>query len=141
MAPVSLVIIFFVTMMVLPDVFDIEIEIASPEVVNVNQAFEIQWLIRNDSANQQTLVDIDLADEYLQGIVIESSDPPFSASEHEAIGSYVSYSFDLPIPPEQTTEITFSALGKVPGDYSGVIGFCINSRLSCLEYELLTTVE
>lgn len=100
-----------------PEVKDIEVLITSPEVVKVGEPFKIRFDVRNEAAYEQELSTIWIADEYLQGIVIESSDPPF-LFQLPLFGSTV-YNYALPIPRGQNIEITLSAHGKALGEYNG----------------------
>jgi len=46
----------------------------------------------------QRLVDLDIADSYLDGVVLRASEPSFASSQHVPLDRSVSHSFDLPIP-------------------------------------------
>ncbi len=127
------------SMIVVPPIENIEVWIDAPMVAKEGEPFEIEWHVRNKSDNEQTLVDVDSGDEYLEGIKIDSSDPAFSEREPELF--FVSYSYDLPIPPRQEISITLHAHGEARGDYVGDFAFCINHITTCLSYRVLTTVE
>ena len=118
---------------------DIEVWVDAPLVVNEGESFEIGLHAHNTGDTQVTLVGIDIPDEYLRGIVIESSDPPFSASEKALFVVY--YSYDLPIDAGQELEIILQASGEVQGNYYDYFRFCIDSELTCLVYRVLTTVQ
>ncbi len=118
---------------------DIEIRVDAPLVVNQGEPFEIKLHAQNKGDTQVTLVAIDISKEYLRGIVIESFDPPFSASEE--IFWIVSHFYDLSIPAGQEIEITLQAHGEVQGNYYEWLSFCIDSELTCLDYQVLTTVQ
>ncbi len=141
LAPVALV-LFFVggfTLSTLLQPQDIEIRVDAPLVVNQGEPFEIKLHAQNKGDTQVTLVAIDISQEYLRGIVIDSSDPPFSASEE--ILWIVSHFYDLSIPAGQEIEITLQAHGEVQGNYYEWFSFCIDSEMTCLDYEVLTTVQ
>ena len=87
------------------------------------------------------LLDLDIAGEYLKGILIESSNPPFSQSEHLPFGGWISYSYNLALPPGKEISVTLFAHAAQQGDYSGEFGFCINNMHSCLYYPVRTIVE
>jgi hypothetical protein len=118
---------------------DIEIRVDAPLVVNQGEPFEIQLHAQNKGDTQVTLVAIDISQEYLRGIVIESFDPPFSASEN--IAFVVSHFYDLSIPAGQEIEIILQAHGEVQGNYYEYFSFCIDSEFTCLDYQVLTTVQ
>lgn len=120
---------------------NIEVAIDSPTTIKQGERFDIRVRIRNTGASVQTLVDLDIADEFLKGVVIEDSDPPFSQSEHIPVDNTISYSYDLAVPPGNEISITLSAYAAYQGDYSGDFDFCINSMVSCLFYTVRTIVE
>jgi hypothetical protein len=142
LAPVA-VVLFLVggfTLSTLLQPQDIEIRVDAPLVVNEGEPFEIQLHAQNKGDTQVTLVAIDISKEYLRGIVIESFNPPFSESE-EDLPFIVSYHYDLPIPAGQKIEIILQAHGEVQGNYYEWFSFCIDSAMTCLDYEVLTTVQ
>lgn len=118
---------------------DIEIRVDAPLVVNQGEPFEIELHAQNKGDTQVTLVAIDISKEYLRGIEIESFDPAFFASE--VVPFAVSYYFDLPIPAGQEIEIILQAHGEVQGNYYEYFSFCIDSAMTCLQYQVLTTVQ
>ncbi len=120
---------------------NIEVTVDSPTTIKQGERFAIRVSVRNTGASEQTLVDLDIADEFLKGVVIESSDPPFSQSMHISVDNTISYSYDLAIPPGKEISITLSAYAAYQGDYSGEFDFCINSETSCLSYAVRTIVE
>ncbi len=141
LAPVAVVLFLVggVTLSTLLQPQDIEIRVAAPLVVNQGEPFEIQLHAQNKGDTQVTLVDIEISKEYLRGIVIESFDPPFSASEN--IPFAVSHFYDLSIPAGQEIEIILQAHGEVQGNYYEFFSFCIDSEFTCLDYQVLTTVQ
>ncbi len=136
---VGLLIVVGFTLSTLFQPQDIEIRVDAPLVVNEGEPFEIQLHAQNKGDTQVTLVAIDISKEYLRGIVIESFDPPFSASADTVFA--VSYFYDLSIPAGQEIEIILQAHGEVQGNYYEWFSFCIDSAMTCLDYEVLTTVQ
>ncbi len=141
LAPVAVVLFLVggVTLSTLLQPQDIEIRVDAPLVVNQGEPFEIKLHARNKGDTQVTLVAIDISKEYLRGIEIESFDPPFSASED--IFFIVSHYYDLPIHAGQEIEIILQAHGEVQGNYYEFFSFCIDSAMTCLDYQVLTTVQ
>ncbi len=141
LAPVAVVLLLVggFTLSTLLQPQDIEIRVDAPLVVNQGEPFEIQLHAQNKGDTQVTLVAIDISKEYLRGIVIESFNPPFS--ESEAFPFIVSHYYYLPIPAGQEIEITLQAHGEVQGNYYEWFSFCIDSEMTCLDYEVLTTVQ
>jgi hypothetical protein len=89
----------------------------------------------------QYLVDLDVADEYLEGVVIESATPRFTDAFHVPLDNTISYSFDLPIEPGAEVLVVFVAYAAKVGDFSGEIDFCVNSEVICIPYPVRTIIE
>ena len=120
---------------------NIQISVESPTTVKKDERFVIQTSARNTATTPQTLVDIDVGEEYLEGIVIESTEPPFSEAMHIPIDNTMSYSFDLAIAPGEEVVVIFHAYAAQAGDHSSEVDFCINSETSCLYYPIRTIVQ
>ena len=120
---------------------NIEIGVTAPITISQLQRFQIEATARNTGSAVQTLVSLDIADEYLQGIVIESSTPPFANAFHVPIDNTMSYSFDLPIQPGAEVTVLFQAFAAHPGDFAGEVDFCINSETSFVSYPVRTIVQ
>jgi len=120
---------------------DVEVSVEAPSEVNHGDRFVVQAQVRNTADRRQVLVDLDLADTYLEGIAIERAEPPFSDARHVPIDNTVSYSFDIPIGPGEETTVSFYAYAAHVGDYQGRIDFCINSEIRCITYRLRTIVR
>ena len=121
---------------------NVDIRVDAPLSVQVDQEFDITLTIRNTGASAQTLVDLDIADEYLEGVVVSEMDPPFSDATHVGFGDNTqSYSMDITLPAGQEVTVTISAYAAHAGDYAGDIDFCINSAISCLSYPVRTIIR
>ena len=57
---------------------NVEVSVDAPTAVAQGERFEIRARVLNTATKTQTLVDLDIADKYLDGIVIESTEPRFS---------------------------------------------------------------
>jgi hypothetical protein len=112
-----------------------------PPTVSKGERFEIRAKVLNTSQETQTLCDLDIADEYLDGIIIESTRPRYSEAWHVPIDNTMSYSFDLAIPPGEEKVVVLSAYAARPGDYSGEVDFCINTELNYLSAPVRTIIE
>ena len=135
--PLSLAVIVLAGVTVsAPD--NVQISIVSPTLVEQGDNVEINIRIGNTALVEQTLVAVDISSSYLDGIVIEGSEPPFLSSEQLPFGG-TSYSYDLVLPPQSATTITFVALAAGEGDHRGFLNVCINSDVSCISYEVHTT--
>jgi hypothetical protein len=113
----------------------------APLNAQLGSHFSIIATATNQTGAAKTLQDIDVADEYLQGIAIEGTDPPFKTAEHIPLDDTVSHHFELVIPPHGTVTVRFSAYAAHVGDYSGDFDFCIDGGASCSSYALRTIIR
>jgi hypothetical protein len=120
---------------------NVEINIEMPVSVNVDQEFKIVLTVRNTGSSPQTLVDVDIADEYLEGVVVRAIEPAFKDAMHVPFDNTQSYSMDVLLPPAQEVSVTISAYAAHGGDYAGDIDFCINSAVSCLSHPVRTIIR
>jgi hypothetical protein len=107
----------------------------------VGERFEIRAIATNTAQRPQKLVSLDIADEYLQGIAVEKSDPPFKEAFHVPIDNTMSYVFELPMGPGEQREVVFQAYAAHAGDHAGDVDFCINSEFAFISYPVRTIVE
>ena len=120
---------------------NVEISVEAPMSVQSGERFEIRAVVTNTGNSSQKLVALDVADEYLEGIAIESSEPPFKEAYHVPIDNTVSYVFKLPIDPGGQREVVFQAYAAHAGDHMGEIDFCINTDFTFVSHPLRTIVE
>lgn len=113
----------------------------APLNVSRGARFTLVATVENHSAQPRKLIDIDVADEYLKGVAIETTEPPFQSAEHVPIDNTVSHSFDLTIPANGKVEVRFTALAAQPGDFAGDLDFCIDSETRCISRNVRTIVE
>jgi hypothetical protein len=123
------------------DVEDILLVVEGPVAVVAGDEFTLTARIRNSAAKPQRLVDLDIADSYLDGIVIRASEPAFSSSEHIPIDRSVSHSYDQAIPAGGELVVTLHALALRPGDFAGDFDFCINRSYAYLTHHIRTVVR
>ncbi|HSJ75513.1 MAG TPA: hypothetical protein VK899_04925, partial [Gemmatimonadales bacterium] len=79
-------------------------------------------------------------DEYLKGIAIEGTEPPFESTMHVPVDNTVSHTFNLPIPANGKVEVRFNVLAAHPGDFAGDLDFCIDSQTRCISRNVRTIV-
>lgn len=120
---------------------DVAVVVDGPVAVVAGEEFTLTAHIRNSGTKPQKLVDLDIADTYLDGIVISASEPAFSSSEHIALDSSVSHSFDRQIPANGELVVRLRALALRPGDFAGDFDFCINNSFACLPHHIRTVVR
>ncbi len=120
---------------------EVDVMVEAPLEVQQGERFTVVARVRDLSGERRELVDLDVADSYLAGIVIESSDPPFSDAMHVPVDNSLSYSFDLGIEGGGEVVVTFYAYAAHAGDHQGDIDFCIDGAISCLSYPVRTIVR
>lgn len=118
----------------------VEVTVDAPGRVEEGEAFEIVARVRNTGQKPRTLVDLDLADEYLEGIAITDTEPDHTDSMHVPIDNTVSYSFGMTVEPGDEAVVTFQAHAAHAGDWSGDFDFCIDSVVRCLPRHVRTVV-
>jgi hypothetical protein len=119
----------------------IAVTVEAPLKVMRGSRFTVLASVENHSTETRTLVDIDVADEYLKGIAIETTEPPFQSAEHVPIDNTVSHSFDIAIPANGKVEVRFATLAAHPGDFAGDLDFCIDTETRCTSRNVRTIVE
>jgi hypothetical protein len=119
----------------------VKVSADAPPTVAKGDRFEIRAKVLNTSSEQQTLCDLDIADGYLEGIIIEGTRPEYTEAWHVPIDNTMSYSFDLPLSPGEAAVVVLSAYAAKRGDYSGEIDFCINTEYNYLSAPVRTIVE
>jgi hypothetical protein len=123
------------------EVEDINVVVEGPVAVIAGEEFTLTARIRNSAGRPQKLVDLDIADSYLDGIVISGSEPAFRSSEHIPIDRSVSHSYDQAIPARGELVVTLHALALRPGDFAGDFDFCINRSYAYLTHHIRTVVR
>ena len=109
------------------EVEGINIQMNIPVTVNTNEEFVTQITVTNTLNNSQTLVSIDIGDNYLEGIALLKTVPNFTDQMHVPFDNSISYSFGKEIGPQKsiTIDLYWKALSE--GVFSDDIDFCINS--------------
>jgi hypothetical protein len=132
---------FVVVSFLLKQPEDIEVSVDAPARVAEGETFLITARARNTGDEPRRLVDLDLADEYLEGVLILGTEPAYRDSMHVPIDNTVSYEFELAIPPGGVAEVMLEAQALRAGDFSGDFDFCIDSETSCLSSHVRTFVD
>ena len=119
----------------------VEVRIEAPLEAVVGERFTFVARVKNTSSEARTLADLDVADSYLRGIVIERTEPAFSEASHMPIDNTMSYTLNQSIAAGAELVVTVFAMAGHPGDHAGDVDFCIDSRMSCLPYPIRTIVR
>jgi hypothetical protein len=106
-----------------------------PVDMNVDETFGFLIAITNISSAPAELLNIDFSTNYLRGLLVETTDPPYiNTFEYPPVGGgemFQSYSFNMPIAPGETLTIAFNGRAVLAGDFTGSILVCINSGVNC----------
>lgn len=120
---------------------NVTVGVQAPVSVATGSRFDIIATVTNRSSSVRTLVDLDVADDYLKGVAIESSEPAYKTSTHIPIDDKISYHFGLTIPANGTVQVRFKAFAAYAGDYAGDVDFCIDHEMSCTTQHVRTIVR
>jgi hypothetical protein len=119
----------------------VEVSVEAPPRVARDQEFAITVRVRNTAGKPCVLDSLDVADEYLAGVAIRSSEPPFKDTMHLPIDNSNSYEYKKTIPPGQDLVVRFRAVALRPGDHSGDIDVCVDWGGNCTSHPLRTMVD
>jgi hypothetical protein len=119
---------------------DIEVNTTVPAVVSLDDEYLLVVEITNLAEKEQTLDSIDIDLGYLDGVVVENTEPAY-ADFSDYGDDYHSFEFHSRIPAGRTLEVSFYLTAVRTGDLSGEIGVCINSFVNCTNRLIRTIVE
>ena len=120
---------------------NVEVDIQAPLQVKEGDDFVITATVSNSASKTQTLVSLDIGDEYLVGIAVLKTEPRHKEATHVPIDNTMSYVFDLPMKPGEEVRILLHSKAVKTGDHKSEIDFCINSDASFLSKSVRTIVE
>lgn len=117
----------------------VQIDVSSPSVTSQGQGFVIEIAVENLADELQTLDSIDIYTDYLQGITIQTSEPSFVDSSDSP--DFASYFFFMDIPPGDSINVQFHAVGVRAGEFSGSLDVCINTGVACSTFNIVTSIS
>jgi hypothetical protein len=117
---------------------NVNLTVNHPYTVAPGDSFQIEILIENTDTDSQSLDSIDIYNDYLRGVRILSSDPPYSESSN--LFGITSYWYDRDIRPGQTLRVVLSAQALQTGFYTADIDVCINNPYTYATYVIQTEV-
>ncbi len=118
---------------------EVDLGVIVPAQAEVGESFNILVRVNNSAGETQVLDSIDIELSYLEGVRIESTDPPYSDT-FEVFG-YQSFTLLQDIPPGGEVEVQFQATAVAAGNYRGDIDICINTGGNCSTRVLHTAIE
>lgn len=125
----------------LDDTDDFSAVVDAPALVQKGQPFTVTVTISNSAAEPQVLESLDIADEWLAGVTIQSSSPPYGEAMHVPIDGTWSYSYQETIPAGGSVAVTLQATGVQTGSFRGEVDVCVGGMARFRSYPLVTTVE
>jgi hypothetical protein len=120
---------------------DVSVSIDVPVFVSQGQEFAFVCTVANKSTKPQKLLSLDVAEGFLKGIVIHSTQPPFVEAMRVPIFKTMSYSFDETIEPGETLKVVFKCYAAMPGDWNGEVYFFMKKHAPALIYPVRTIVK
>lgn len=111
-----------------------------PATVKQNDTFGLAIQIENLDARPRVLDSIEFSPDYLAGITIEESAPPFTTASERPYSGDQAYIFDLTLESGEIVTVEFSAVGQQAGEFSGELDVCLDGMVRCLSYGIQTVV-
>lgn len=116
----------------------ISVAIESPPEVKAGEPFEIRAIVTNGGSESARLDSIDIGDSYLEGVTLQSSEPPWGDTMHVPVDNTVSHEYQATVPAGASFTVTFKAQASQPGRFSGDFDICVNSAFNCF-FEKIST--
>lgn len=117
-----------------PDNVTVQLDV--PTEARIGDSFKFSINVNNMSTETVELVGVDFSMNFLDGIIIESTDPSYSNTEkYEVLGggeTFITYYFRRSIAPGESLTLLFNAKAITEGDFNGNVDVCINSDFNCL---------
>ena len=118
---------------------NVRVDLSQPTRVRTGEKFDIELRIDNLARESQPLVDIDVAETYLEGIVIVGSDPPYRETFRSFGMQTFEYDHDIPAGSSLTVKMHAEALK--PGDFVGDVDVAVGGMLTFVTVVPRTLVE
>jgi hypothetical protein len=118
----------------------VAISAEAPSTVRLKEEFTLTITVRNERARKDLpLSDVDIAEDYLDGFLVVSTDPKPKSNMHVPLDNKRSYTFDCRIPHGDSARFTFRLRPVKTGLYRGDIDVCEGMRF--LTTQVQTLVE
>ena len=112
----------------------------APSQVRVGEEFRVTVDIRNDDAGSHTLTAVVLDDAYLNGVMLERTEPPFSETQHGAANPIQMYLLSLGVPSGTTQQLLLVARGRTVGQFHSELELVFDHGASHFTREIDTVV-
>ena len=123
------------------EVDDFSADVTTPGQVSAGETFDIVVTVYNSAPQAQTLYSLDLADEFMAGVDVVGSDPPYGSYMHVPIDNTESYEYMAPIPSGGSTTVRLTMLATDAGYWSGEVDVCVDGNARYNSYMMTTTVQ
>ena len=120
---------------------NVDVFVDAPAVVQLDDDFEITMKLVNTANKSQKLASIDIADSYLNGIMVIKTAPEYRESMRIPIGNMMSYVYKHSLPPGDTVVFVLYCKAVDTGDFMGDFDFCINSDFNFMSKNVRTIVK
>jgi len=116
------------------------ISVHGADTVRTNELLELVVEVVNERAgNTLNVSSIDIGEEYLEGFMVVSTEPPHRSSTHVPIDNSRSYDFDRVVPSGATNVFKFKLRARKAGTFQGDVDVCEGMRYLTMVVE--TKVE
>ncbi len=120
---------------------DFRAVVDAPAIVTMGEPFTVRVTVHNTADKVQILDSLDVADEWLEGVTVTVSTPPYTRADHVPLDNTWSYIYETPIPPGGSVEVVLEATGTQIGAFKGEVDVCVGGVARFNSYPLATTVE
>lgn len=116
------------------------VTLAAPGQIAPEVPFTIELQIENLTDKPQMLDSIEISPDYLAGVRIDGSEPPFVEMIDRPVSQDQAYLFQHPLQPGQVLTVKLSAVAIEQGEFVGEVDVCMDGLIRCLSYGVQTVV-
>lgn len=128
---------------VLKEPASVEIEVAIPNQVVLNEPFAVTLQLTNIITASQTLHSLDFEEPLLEQIKLTSASPSYQSVQSLPLSKFASYEFNLELPADiinRPTVVELTFVGQTVGEFSGLMDVCLGDGTFCKAVLLETAV-
>ena len=104
------------------DPVGVAVSVDVPLDVTVGETFPLVVTVTNEREGETlSMNDIDIAEEYLAGFIVVSTDPVEKSSMHIPLDNTMSYTHDVDIAPGESRDFTFNLRAEETGVFRGEV--------------------
>lgn len=120
---------------------DFTATVDAPPLVQKGEPFTVSITVHNTADQPQVLHSLDISDDWLAGVTLTGSEPPYTGAMHVPIDDTWSYEYMTEIPAGGSTVVTLHGTGTQVGPWLGSVDVCVGGMARFRTYPLVTTVE